>query len=61
TWRYVVFMKREHSAYLHMRFDFVYSIYLMFILAAVVRHGRLLSRAWRTRGIAAPTVGPDVP
>jgi TRAP-type C4-dicarboxylate transport system permease small subunit len=61
TWRYVVFMKREHSAYLHMRFDFVYSIYLMFILAAVVRHGRLLWRALHARGIAAPTVGPDVP
>src|SRR4051795_10876715 len=26
TWRYVVFMKREHSAYLQMRFDYLYSI-----------------------------------
>ena len=47
TWRYVVFMKREHSAYLHMRFDFVYSIYLMFIVAAVARHARLAVRALR--------------
>jgi TRAP-type C4-dicarboxylate transport system permease small subunit len=61
SWRYVAFMKREHSAYLHMRFDFVYSIYLLFVVAAVVRHGRLLWRALRVRGIAAPAVGPDIP
>ena len=61
TWRYVIFMKREHSAYLHMRFDLAYSIYLMFVVAAVVRHGRLLWRAWRAQGIAAPTAGPDIP
>jgi TRAP-type C4-dicarboxylate transport system permease small subunit len=60
TWRYVVFMKREHSAYLHMRFDLVYSIYLMFLVAAVVRHARLLRHALRARGVAAPAVGPDV-
>jgi TRAP-type C4-dicarboxylate transport system permease small subunit len=61
SWRYVVFMKREHSAYLHMRFDLVYSIYLLFVVAAVVRHARLLWRALRVRGIAAPTVGPEMP
>ena len=43
TWHYVVFMKREHSAYLHMRFDALYSIYLIFALACIVRHGLL---AW---------------
>jgi C4-dicarboxylate transporter DctQ subunit len=43
SWRYVLFMKREHSAYLHMRFDFLYSIYLIFALACIVKHIRL---AW---------------
>jgi TRAP-type C4-dicarboxylate transport system permease small subunit len=61
SWRYVLFMKREHSAYLHMRFDLVYSIYLLFVVAAVVRHARLLWRALRVRGIAPPTVGPEMP
>ena len=44
TWQYVVFMKREHSAYLHMRFDLLYSIYLIFAVACIVRHGLL---AWK--------------
>src|SRR5206468_9379493 len=30
AWDYIAFMKREHSAYLHMRFDALYSIYLIF-------------------------------
>jgi C4-dicarboxylate transporter, DctQ subunit len=44
AWNYVTFMKREHTAYLHMRFDFLYAVYLLFALAVVVRHVRL---AWR--------------
>jgi C4-dicarboxylate transporter, DctQ subunit len=43
TWHYVAFMKREHSAYLHMRFDALYSIYLIFAVACIVRHAVL---AW---------------
>ncbi len=43
TWHYVIFMKREHSAYLQMRFDFLYSIYLIFAVACIVKHARL---AW---------------
>ena len=42
TWHYVVLMKREHSAYLHMRFDALYSIYLIFAVACIVRHGLLV-------------------
>ena len=44
TWNYVTFMKREHSAYLHMRFDRLYSIYLVFAVACIVRHVAL---AWQ--------------
>ena len=47
TWKYVTFMKREHSAYLHMRFDLLYSIYLVFALACIVNHVRLAYRALR--------------
>jgi len=47
TWRYVVFMKREHSAYLHMRFDYLYSIYLIFAVVVILRQVRLAWRAWQ--------------
>ncbi len=57
TWRYIAFMKREHSAYLHMRFDFLYSIYLIFAVACMVKHGRL---AWNAvRGGRSPELGPS--
>jgi TRAP-type C4-dicarboxylate transport system permease small subunit len=46
TWQYVVFMKREHSAYLHMRFDVLYSIYLIFAVACIVRHALLVWKAF---------------
>jgi TRAP-type C4-dicarboxylate transport system permease small subunit len=49
TWRYTIFMKREHSAYLHMRFDILYSIYLIFVIVAIVKHVRLAWLALRTR------------
>ena len=55
TWRYVAFMKREHSAYLHMRFDILYSIYLIFAAACMVRHARLVWDAIR----GAPPPEPD--
>lgn len=59
TWRYVAFMKREHSAYLHMRFDFLYSIYLIFALACIVKHGRLVWNA--IRGKSLPELEPSEP
>ena len=48
TWKYVTFMKREHSAYLHMRFDVLYSIYLVFAVVCIARQLRLAWRALRT-------------
>jgi TRAP-type C4-dicarboxylate transport system permease small subunit len=47
TWRYITFMKREHSAYLHMRFDILYSIYLLFLAAIIFKHLRLVVLALR--------------
>ena len=44
SWNYVTFMKREHTAYLHMRLDLMYSVYVIFVLACVVKHVHL---AWR--------------
>jgi C4-dicarboxylate transporter, DctQ subunit len=56
TWKYVVFMKREHSAYLHMRFDALYSIYLLFAVACIVNHARLAWRALRATEPAESTI-----
>jgi TRAP-type C4-dicarboxylate transport system permease small subunit len=44
TWSYVTFMKVERSSYLHVRLDWMYSIYLVFMVALIVRYLRLL---WR--------------
>lgn len=56
TWKYVTFMKREHSAYLHMRFDLLYSIYLLFAVACIVNHIRLVWRTLRATEPAESTV-----
>jgi TRAP-type C4-dicarboxylate transport system permease small subunit len=47
TWNYVLFMKREKSAYLGMRFDFLYSIYVVFSIACIVKHGVIAWYAFR--------------
>ena len=35
---YVAFMKVERTAYLKVRFDFLFSIYIVFVVAAVIRY-----------------------
>jgi hypothetical protein len=35
---YVTFMKVERTAYLDIRFDWLFSIYLVFVVATIVRH-----------------------
>ncbi|HWL56609.1 MAG TPA: TRAP transporter small permease subunit [Paracoccus sp. (in: a-proteobacteria)] len=37
TWDYVTFMKVEKSAYLRIRFDWLYSIYVLFAVAMIFR------------------------
>lgn len=44
---YVTFMKVESSAYLGIRFDWLFSIYLVFVVAIVVRYLWLGWRAFR--------------
>jgi len=53
---YVLFMKREKSAYLGMRFDYLYSIYVIFAVAMIVRHAHLVWRAFR----GADDMGADM-
>lgn len=35
---YVLFMRVEKSAYLHLRFDWLYGIYIVFAVAMIARH-----------------------
>jgi C4-dicarboxylate transporter, DctQ subunit len=54
SWKYVTFMKVEHTAYLHMRFDLLYSVYVIFVLACIVRHVLI---AWQALAGAPPDDG----
>jgi TRAP-type C4-dicarboxylate transport system permease small subunit len=38
SYSYVSFMKVERASYLHIRFDYMYSIYIFFLIAIVVRY-----------------------
>ena len=47
TYKYVTFMKVERTAYLNIRFDWLFSIYLAFALAVIVRYLWILSHLLR--------------
>ena len=47
TFSYIQFMKREHTAYLRIPFDYLFSIYLLFAVACIVKHGLLVWHAAR--------------
>jgi C4-dicarboxylate transporter DctQ subunit len=53
---YVTFMKVEKTAYLKVRFDWLYSIYIIFVIAAICRY---LWLAWQAmRGVAPEQFDP---
>lgn len=58
VYSYVTFMKVERSAYLHIRMDVLYSIYLIFAVASIVRYGFLVWHALRG-DTAAPQTNPS--
>ena len=47
TYKYVTFMRVERTAYLNIRFDWLFSIYLAFALAVIVRYLWILSHLLR--------------
>jgi len=49
TWSYVTFMKVDATAAFGIRFDWVFSIYVVFVLAMVVRHAGIVWDATRGR------------
>ena len=54
TLDYVTFMKVEKTAYLKIRFDRLYSIYILFAAAIIVRYAWILWRLARGKAQAAP-------
>ena len=53
---YVTFMKVEKTAYLKVRFDLLYSIYVVFVIAVIARY---LWLAWQAlRGVAPEEFDP---
>jgi TRAP-type C4-dicarboxylate transport system permease small subunit len=50
---YVTFMKVQSTAYLKIRFDWLFSIYVVFAVAALVRYAWILWWALRGRGPGA--------
>lgn len=55
TWDYVRFMQVERSSYLKIRFDHLFSIYLVFAVAVIGRHLWTLWRQWRPAPATLPT------
>jgi C4-dicarboxylate transporter, DctQ subunit len=51
---YVTFMKVQSTSYLDIRFDWLFSAYLLFAAAAILRYLWLGIRALRSGGVAAP-------
>lgn len=51
AYSYVSFMKVERSSYLNIRFDWLYSIYLVFAVAVIVRYLWILGRLLRGKEI----------
>jgi TRAP-type C4-dicarboxylate transport system permease small subunit len=54
SFSYVSFMKVEHSSYLKIRLDWLYSIYLIFLVAVIARYLWLLSRLLRGKDPQVP-------
>jgi C4-dicarboxylate transporter DctQ subunit len=56
SYKYVTFMKVERSAYLHVPIDIMYSVYILFAVACIVRYVALTYYA--IRGRKSPLTDP---
>lgn len=60
TLDYVAFMKVEKTAYLKIRFDWLFSIYVVFVVATLVRYLWLAWRAVFGQSSTAAVRGPEI-
>jgi len=54
TYKYVAFMKVEKTSYLKIRFDWLFSIYLVFLVAVLARYAWIVWQLLRGRDVHAP-------
>lgn len=54
VWDYVTFMRVQRTAYLRIRYDWLFSIYVVFVVAVVIRYVWLISLAARGHDPTAP-------
>ena len=54
---YVTFMKVQRTAYLRIRFDYLFSIYVIFAVAVMCRYAWLVWQALRSRARSAGDAG----
>ena len=60
TYKYVEFMQVERSSYLKIRLDWLYSVYVIFVIAIVLRYLWLLWQALRGEDVSdEPAKGPS--
>ncbi|MBB4122621.1 TRAP transporter small permease [Martelella radicis] len=60
VWDYVTFMKVQDTSYLDIRYDYVYSIYIIFAVAVLVRYAWLFWSALTNRYVEHSEFGePD--
>lgn len=50
VWDYVTFMKIQKSSYLDIRYDWLYSIYIIFAVAVLIRYAWIFVRTLRGAG-----------
>ena len=61
AYSFVTFMKVERSAYLHVPINYLYSIYVVFAVACIVRYAWLVWNAVRGGSAAEPAEAADRP
>ncbi|ETX16081.1 C4-dicarboxylate ABC transporter permease [Roseivivax halodurans JCM 10272] len=61
VWDYVTFMKIQETSYLDIRYDYLYSIYILFAVAILVRYVWLLWDAVTNRGTPGGHRGDAAP
>ena len=59
TYKYVTFMKVEKSSYLNIRLDWLYSVFVLFVVATILRYLWLLWQALRGESQGEETAGAD--
>lgn len=59
VWDYVTFMKVQKTSYLDLRYDWLYSIYVVFVVAVLIRYVWIVLQAILGRAVIDSNLGDD--